>query len=528
MTRKLPLIVLFFCFGLSSNAKLWAQINAISEILGIKNTAALYESKVDSSFVAKFQNDSLAAFYQKNNFKYIWTSNLNQSIVVYAIQNSRLEGLNPKDYFADEIVDLHHNQKKSAAQKQELEVLLTFGLQKLLLDRANGRKNPHDLYEDWDLKQNKIEVNHLILSAISGDSLSKTLVKLEPKHPVYFQLKNALQVIEQFPDVAFDSIFFEKNLKLKDSGNAVLQLKNRLTYWKDLPKTDSINKKFDEETDFAVKKFQKRHGLFPDGIVGPATIKELNYSKSSRKEQIIANLERWRWFPRKFSDHYILLNIPEYKIHLINQNDTIRTHNVIVGTAARKTPILSSKLSYVVLNPTWTVPPTILREDIIPAATKNRSYFSGKNIKIYNSAGKAVSPWSWIPEKANNYRYVQSPGTFNSLGMVKIIFPNHYSVYLHDTNHREYFDKENRSLSSGCVRVQDPLELTEYLLDNNKDWSFEKITEVLQNGKTQNVKIKNNILIHQLYWTAWSEENTLHFRPDIYNLDLELYRKLGQ
>ncbi len=528
MVRKMPLLILVFSFGMISNAKLWAQINAVSEILAVKNASALSEAKVDSVFVAKFQNDSLATFYQKNNFKYIWTSNQNQSIAVNAIKNSGLEGLNPKHYFADEIVDLHQNQKKSADQKQELEVLLTFGLQKLLLDRTNGRKNPQELYEDWDLKRNKIEVNNLILGAISGDSLSSTIIKSEPKHQVYLQLKKALTLIDQFPDVAFDSIFYEKNLKLKDSGHAVLQLKNRLIFWNDLPKTDSINNKFDEETDFAVKKFQKRHGLMPDGIVGPATIKELNYSKSSRKEQIIANLERWRWFPRKFSDHYILLNIPEYKIHVVSQNDTIRTHNVIVGTAARKTPILSSKLSYVVLNPTWTVPPTILREDIIPAATKNRSYFSGKNIKIYDSAGKVVSPWSWIPAKANNYRYVQSPGTFNSLGMVKIIFPNHYSVYLHDTNHREYFEKENRSLSSGCVRVQDPLELTEYLLDNTKAWSLEKITEVLQNGKTQNAKIKNNVLIHQLYWTAWSEENTLHFRPDIYNLDLELYRKLSQ
>ena len=153
---------------------------------------------------------------------------------------------------------------------------------------------------------------------------------------------------------------------------------------------------------------------------------------------------------------------------------------------------------------------------------------AGKNITIYDKNGKEVSPWVWDPEKALNYRYVQSPGTYNSLGMVKIIFPNNFTVYLHDTNHKEYFDKTDRSLSSGCVRVQNPLELTEYLLDDKANWSLEKITETLKKEKTQNAKIKNEIYIHQLYWTAWSDKGLLHFTPDIYNLDLALFTKLRQ
>jgi murein L,D-transpeptidase YcbB/YkuD len=223
---------------------------------------------------------------------------------------------------------------------------------------------------------------------------------------------------------------------------------------------------------------------------------------------------------------YIIINIPDYKLTLVNNNDTLRTHRVIVGRAKRKTPVLSSKLTQVVFNPTWTVPPTILREDVIPAILKSRSYLTQSNIKVYDSNGRIVSPYEWQLSQAKTYRYVQSPGTFNSLGMVKIIFPNRFSVYLHDTNHRDYFDKIDRSLSSGCVRVDNPLELTEYILNDEVNWNLGKITETLQNERTKFVNIRKEIAFHLLYWTAWSENNKLIFRDDIYNLDAALYDKL--
>ncbi|HAT80809.1 MAG TPA: peptidoglycan-binding protein, partial [Flavobacterium sp.] len=191
-------------------------------------------------------------------------------------------------------------------------------------------------------------------------------------------------------------------------------------------------------------------------------------------------------------------------------------------------PILSSRLSNVILNPTWTVPPTILREDVIPSISKNRNYLAQTNMKVYDRNGNEVIANNWKLSNAKSYRYVQSPGSFNSLGMVKFSFPNRFSIYLHDTNHRDFFGKQKRSLSSGCVRVENPLELAEYLLGDKENWNLEKITETLQSEKTQHIKLKKEIKIHILYWTAWSENNTLIFRDDIYNLDAVLYRKLGK
>ena len=180
-----------------------------------------------------------------------------------------------------------------------------------------------------------------------------------------------------------------------------------------------------------------------------------------------------------------------------------------------------------IFNPTWTVPPTILREDVIPAILKNRSYLTQTKIRLYDRNGNAVPLYNWSLSNAYNYRYVQIPGKFNSLGMVKMIFPNRFSVYLHDTNHRDFFEKTERSLSSGCVRVDNPLELTEYLLNDSIHWNLEKITKTLQEEKTEYATIKKKVLFHLLYWTAWSDKNKLIFRDDIYSLDAVLYKELG-
>ena len=147
-------------------------------------------------------------------------------------------------------------------------------------------------------------------------------------------------------------------------------------------------------------------------------------------------------------------------------------------------------------------------------------------MKVYDSNGNEVSANNWKLSNAKGYRYVQTPGTFNSLGMVKFSFPNRFSIYLHDTNHRDFFGKQKRSLSSGCVRVENPLKLAKYLLADGSNWNIEKITETLQNGKTKAIKINNEVNVHILYWTAWSENNSLIFRDDIYNLDADLYQKL--
>lgn len=490
-------------------------------------TEKIKNHSIDSTLFLPFSNSQLTSFYRMNHFKTVWNSAENRKQIVSILSKANENGLDAEDYQASNISEIE-SRFESLSEKEVInyDISITLSVQKYISHLYNGKLNPRDLYDDWDLKKTPFDINKNLTNALDGDSLSSVFDRITPKHIIYKKLKNALFIINSMPDDTLKPIETSEKLKLKDTSSSVLNIKRKLIYWKDLKPKDSLTKVYDDETFKAIKKFQIRHGLASDGIIGKATILALNTSKEDRKKQLIANMERWRWFPREMGEHYIIINIPDFKLYTVYKKDTTGSHNIIVGTSKRKTPVLNSKLSYAVFNPTWTVPPTILKEDIIPATIKNRNYLATKNITIYDQNGKEVNIWKWDPEKAMNYRYVQSPGTFNSLGMVKIIFPNNYSVYLHDTNHREYFEKTDRSLSSGCVRVQHPLEFTEYLLDDKVNWNLDKITETLKTAKTQNAKIKKDIYIYQLYWTAWSDRNTLQFRPDIYDLDKELYSKL--
>lgn len=481
---------------------------------------------IDSTQILSIKDSIVIAFYQANQNRTFWMAFNCRESLLNVLNNVEDEGLNPKDF---DLKKINKNEKSIAklSEKEliDYDILLTKNLKKFISKTAKGSLNPKELYKDWDLKENKIDEQKLLLQFQRKDSFDYALNEIAPPHLVYKRLKKSLKLLQQFPDENFKKLEIKDKIVLNDTNEIIIEIKKRLSYWREMKATDSLTNVYDELTFNAVKNFQSRHGLAPDGVIGKGTIASLNFSKQKRKEQIIANMERWRWYPRTFEKEYVIVNIPDYTLRVINDKDTVRTHRTIVGKASRSTPILSSKLSYIVFNPTWTVPPTILKEDVIPAATKNRSYFAKKNITIY-SGSNVVSPSDWNPSKGKSYRYVQTPGKSNSLGLVKIMFPNRFSVYLHDTNTRGYFEKENRSLSSGCVRVQDPFELTEYLIADSINWNKEKIDAIIAEAKTKNVNITKPIYVHLLYWTAWSEYNKLIFRDDIYGLDQDLYKKL--
>lgn len=521
------LIVLLFTFISCKKEELKSEVILKEEIVKPHVQPEGKPTNMDSSLVLSFHNKVLTDFYTSTNFRTVWQSQEKRKIILGELLKSDEEGLIPEDYNVKKLFDFEEKViTLDSADLAKYDVLLTSSLQKYISHLTNGRLNPRKLYKNWDLKPNEIDLNATVTQLLQTDSLVYKIEQLKPNHIVYRRLKKALQQINSFPKDNFKSIKFSKTITPNDTNSSLIDIKKRLIYWKELQPNDSLTPIYDEETVRALKKFQSRHGLAADAKIGAGTIASLNFSKTQRTQQIIANLERWKWYPKQMGKEYIIINIPDYKLSLVNNNDTLRTHRVIVGRAKRKTPVLSSKLTQVVFNPTWTVPPTILREDVIPAILKSRSYLTNSNIKVYDSNGRIVSPYEWQLSQAKTYRYVQSPGTFNSLGMVKIIFPNRFSVYLHDTNHRDYFEKIDRSLSSGCVRVDNPLELTEYILNDGVNWNLEKITETLQNERTKFVKIKKEIAFHLLYWTAWSENNKLIFRDDIYNLDADLYDKL--
>lgn len=522
--------------------------------------------KIDSTIVNGFSNENLTHFYKNYNYETVWKSESQRELIINQLLDSEKEGLQAKDYQVNTLKLIEENYSKLAdSTLVQYDILLTLNLQNYILNLSKGRIKPTDVYRDWDLKSNDIDINKIIFEGIENNDLNSQIENCKPQHIIYKKLKNALQILREFPQDSTALVEVKDKINFGKKNKALYTIKRKLMFWHDLKHQDTITAVYDTETQKAMKFFQKRHGLNPDGVIGKATIEALNYSKSQRMEQVIANLERWRWFSRDFGKHYLLINIPDYKLVAIKDNDTTQIQRIVVGKDSRKTPILESKVSNVNLNPNWTVPPTILREDIYPEAVKDKGVFRKKGLKIVDKNNNEINPYSWTLADAGKYRYVQNPSKNNSLGSMKINFPNKFSVYLHDTNHRDYFDFTKRSLSSGCVRLEKPLEMAAYLLNDTTKWSLKKIKDTtdivyynklkrdkekklaLKNAKllaknpllviepyvfpkpelkTIVLKINDTILIHQLYWTAWENDGILQFREDIYCADHAVFAKL--
>ncbi|WP_395075436.1 murein L,D-transpeptidase [Flavobacterium sp.] len=457
-----------------------------------------------------------------------WKNKKNREELIKSIRSSILEGLFPEDYSYSKLVTFEEKYdalSETDIEKYEKQLSLSFS--KYISHLSNGKIKPKEIYIDWDIKRNKINADSLVTNALQNKSIEETIESCKPKQNIYKSLKTALVILSMLPKDESKPIVTSEKLKFGAKSKTIISIKKRLQYWNDLSRNDTLSNLYDEPLQIALKQFQSRHGLEADGVIGKGTISALNFTKEQRRQQIIVNLERWRWFPRDLGINHVVVNIPNFKLHTVQNTDTTKTFNVVVGTEKRKTPILSSKIDNIVFNPTWTVPPTILKEDLIPGTIKNRKYITNRNITIFNKKGKEVSIGDWRSGNAEDYKYVQSPGENNALGNVKINFPNNHSVYLHDTNHRDLFVKNMRSLSSGCVRVENPLQLAEYLLYNKEGYTTSKIDSIVFFKKTKTVKIQEEIDVHILYFTAWYEDGLLQFRNDIYNYDQELFLRLS-
>ncbi|ALM49674.1 hypothetical protein AMR72_12635 [Flavobacterium psychrophilum] len=497
------------------------------------STAHLKNSphQIDTSSLTN-EPEAIADFYQGNGFKTVWTEEADRKALHRAIQDANNDGLTPTEYNITALLEFENNKNITEEGCAAYDILLTKSFRKLATHLHKGKLKPYNVHYDWALPGKSINANKLLTTALDKHSVTETLDKCRPGSKMYAGLRKSMKFLNSLPDDdSYNGLPNNTNIKLNDSTAIVSIIKERLAYWKDLDTAYAKGNVFDRNTLRAVKRFQKRHGIYPDGVVRSITVKALNISLEKRKQQIVANLERWRWFAEDFGPKAFVINIPEFQMAVVeNGHDTIQMYKVVVGKPGRRTPVLHSVMKNIVLNPTWTVPPTILKEDLTPSASGDRSYFANHNMKIYRHNDTIeTSAEDWDPEKANHYRYVQGPGSGNALGQVKFNFKNSFSVYLHDTNHKELFGRGYRALSSGCVRVQDPLKLAAYVLDKeDAGWDKEKLDGTIAQGETKNVGLKKGTHVHQLYWTAWMDEGGIQFRNDIYKLDKVLYKKLRQ
>ena len=480
----------------------------------------------------------LPRFYERRGFSPAWVDEAGPRAVaeqlIAALEGVDREGLDPEDYHLRRIRALHDGSTEGGSggaatvmQLADLELLLTDAFLLLASHLLEGRVDPASVHPEWNATVSEADLVTILESALAAGAVGPALDQLLPDHPGYQRLRTALA---RYREIAVNGGFPavpDKALRPGMTDPAVAMLRDRLRLSGDLPdeQVSTDPERYDPALELAVRRLQQRHGMEPTGVAGLEVNTLLNTPVEERIRQIELNMERWRWLPRDLGQRYVMVNIAGYEVELVDGDSTVFSSRVMVGQRYRMTPVFSDRISYLVLNPTWTIPPGILETDKLPLIRRDPSYLARNQIRVLAPDGREVDPagidWSTITGRTS-YRFRMNPGPENPLGRVKFMFPNRYSVYLHDTPDRDLFDRTDRAFSSGCIRVERPLELAEHLLAGS-GWDRARIDRALERPGEQTIPLPQPVPVHLLYWTAWTEDDgRVHFRRDIYNRDAAL------
>jgi L,D-transpeptidase YcbB len=486
------------------------------------------------------------SFYRKTNYHPVWTNewgmNAKANELLSALGNADENGLRIEDYHVFELQRLKSVFEKSLLKRippsqedlLEAEILFTDAFLLYSSHLNYGKTDPETIDAYWKAERNDCNIeldNYLIHTLQHNTPTAKAFFNLEPLYREYAVFKKELSVLRKLPAEAdFKKIDFGtiKKIEVNDTSKIIPQIKNRLNatrFYNDT--SNNLSEIYDSTLYKAIKLFQKQNGLEADGVIGKGTMDALNISNADRIQTLLLNMERMRWLPHEPEGRYIMVNIADFNMKLIDADSIVINSNAIVGKDYRATPVFSAKMTYLVFNPTWTVPPTILANDVIPDTRKDINYLQKKKMKLFDSKGNIVDPktidWKKMSGKYFPYTVRQEPGPQNSLGLLKFMFPNKHDVYMHDTPQKELFLKNERAFSSGCIRIQQHIELAEYLLRTIEGFDRDSIESILKSGKTQQVILPEPIMVHIVYFTAAVNENgKVIFRKDIYDRDKAL------
>ncbi|AKQ47532.1 hypothetical protein TH63_06675 [Rufibacter radiotolerans] len=511
--------------------------------------AKQFPQQTDSVYVVQFTKrdpeykkhlDLMKLFYRERQYRFAWFKDgalvPQAHKLVEVISKAHQEGLNPNDYAKKDLkamfqkLETAKNDSTRHKLQEELDVTLTASYFNYASDFYKGTVDPRSLDNiEWEVKRNKIKLHKALQTILKERDSRYPYYEFEALHPGYIRLREALKQYRQakqqggWPKI--ENV--QKPLKPGDSSQVVLALRARIL-GKNAP--GSTSPVYDERLAAEVKNFQIRHGLKPDGVVGGETLKKMNVPVEERIDQIIINMERWRWVPKRFEDKYVLINIPEYMMHVMEKEKEIMSMKVVVGKEMNATPVFSDKLEYIVFYPYWNITPQILTEEIAPSQAQNPNYLAQNDMEVVKDLGNdkvEVLPTSSVDwysvNEESKIRVRQRPGKKNPLGFVKFIFPNEHNVYLHDTPSDHLFNQTERGFSHGCIRIEKPFEFAQYLLKEQKQWNSSAINAAMHGGQEKYVNLTAKVPVYIVYFTAWVDANgAVHFRDDIYNHDRDL------
>ncbi len=529
---------LFISVLLSLSFSMSAQDMQVSEIIKSKIDAGIDDNSIAADGIILHSQKMVSSFYSGNNYQQSWADKKNIAELLDILNDSYNEGLTPSDYHLARINDLmtYTSSNNDSNVYADLDLILTDAIMMYAIHLIIGKVDQNAIRPGWDIPQLKVpeDSQGYLERALDNKQLNHLIEEIRPNHFMYRHLKIALgeyrEIAENggWPKVPVGDVL---KLDVKDPRNLLLRDYLRIT-GDLLPSTVSENDSvYDSNLEEAVIRFQFRHNLNQDGVVGKGTLALINVPIEKRIDEIRINMERSRWVTHHLPQDFLVVNIAGFNIRRITNDSTVFYSRVIVGKHFHETPIFDGTMTYIEINPTWTLPYSISTKETLPKLKKNPDYLADKNMIIMDRDGKELDPSTidFNDLSTGNFPYIlrQKAGPNNSLGEVKFMFPNTYSVYLHDTPARSLFAREDRAFSHGCIRLDEKWELLMNLM--GPDWDMERINEVVESQKTTRVNLPQAIEIILLYWTAGADkQDRVFFNKDVYDRDSKVLEGLNE
>lgn len=477
---------------------------------------------------------ALGEFYRAREFAPLWLDggvmNPKARTLAAVLKRSDEHGLRPEDY-------LEPVREAAGGGLAALEVALSRTLVRFGWDLAHGRIEPDAVDVGFDIQLEPLDVDALLAAAAGPGELTRILAGLAPASDSYEKLRVALaQLRHQAAAGARPGLPPGEILEFGMAGPAVTALRDLLRATGDLPadvdglpESDPVEPAgayFGRALEAAVIRFQTRHGLEPDGRVGPRTRAALGTPLAVRIEQIEVNLERLRWMNGDLGERHVMVNLADFALEVVDRGERLFAARVVVGAPYHRTPVFSGDMTYIEINPYWNVPPSIARNEILPAVQADPTYLVREDFEVlsdWSHEAQVLDPslidWRAVEPDQLSFKFRQRPGPRNALGRIKFMFPNRFNVYLHDTPARTLFSQRVRSFSHGCIRVEQPEVLANLLLDQ-AGWDRAMIDAAIAADERQVVRLEQPVPVHLTYLTSWVDDaGRLQFRDDIYARD---------
>jgi len=532
--RQLLLLACFFSFaGVHADEFEFRDALMLElEYLLLRDSASIGEVEIASA-------ELLGDVYGRLDYSMAWSDPTKIDRWIASVEASGRDGFDVSDFH---LAELHKSKRElqspnepTPERRAKIEILLSDSVVRLAYSQVFGKVNPYGLDENWNYRRERREVSpeDAIVTLLKSPSPGAEIDQFIARGPLYNALRDAHQRYKAIEaNGGWPMVPDGATIRPGDVDPRIAAIAERLAVSGDIESAASAGDRLDEYLEAGVRRFQSRHGLDADGIIGKGTLAAMNVPVSERVVALTVNLDRVRWLDDDIEDDMIVVNIAGFEAYLVQSGELVWQTRVQVGRTYHQTPVFRDEITYIAINPTWTVPYSIATKEMLPKLKSDATYLVSREFDVKDRSGKIVDStqvdWNSLSRGNFPYTLVQRPGPSNALGRVKFMFPNKHSVYLHDTPSKYLFERAGRAFSHGCIRTQNPFDLAELLLAP-QGWDRQRIQETLDSKELTNVVLETPVPVLITYFTARVDpDGTVHFFDDVYQRDQRVAEALAR